>query len=491
MAMFGVTRAPELDRPGLLWLNTPEPLGLARLRGRLVLLDFWTFCCVNCLHVLPTLRRVEEAFADEVTVIGVHSPKFDAERDPANLRAAIARYAVAHPVVHDPDRQLWRQYSIRAWPTLVFVSPDGYVIGQHSGEPDPMKLITAVRKTLDSYREKGAVAPQPLQLDLPAEAPSRFRFPGKLKPLPGPERHWVLADSGHHRIVVLDDDGRDIAAYGSGAEGFADGNAGTARFAQPQGLVADDSAIFVADTGNHAIRRIDRATSEVTTLAGTGFRGRILRDRAGPAREVGLASPWDLELAGRTLFIANAGTHQIGVLDLAGGTVRRFAGSGAEGLRDGSPQEAAFAQPSGLALSPDGRHLLVADSETSAIREVELRDGMTTTLVGAGLFEFGHVNGDLAAARLQHPLGVAAWGAGRLLVADSYNGEVRWIDRETATVGDLDGGRLTCADPVCLPLAEPAGVQPDGADRVLVVDTNNHRIVEFRIAAGISRSWAG
>ena len=177
--MEGEVRAPEIDIPGLVWFNTPQALSLRELRGRLVILDFWTFCCINCMQILPALRRVEEAFPEEVVAIGVHSPKFAAERDPANVAAAIRRYGIVHPVAHDPEFKLWRAYAVRAWPTLVFVAPDGSVLGQHSGEPDPERLLAGVKDALDGWRAGGKLKPAAL---LPATTPqpaSRFLFPGK------------------------------------------------------------------------------------------------------------------------------------------------------------------------------------------------------------------------------------------------------------------------------------------------------------------------
>jgi thiol-disulfide isomerase/thioredoxin len=486
--MTGIVRAPDFDQPGLAWFNVDAPLTLAALRGKLVILDFWTFCCINCMHILPTLRRVEEAFPEEVVVIGIHSPKFTAERAAANLAAAIARYGIVHPVIHDPELRLWREYAVRAWPTLIFVSPDGRITGQHSGEPDPERLIDAVGKTLAQWRAEGVLRPGVLAL-APIEAPARrLSFPGKIKPASGAAKRWVLADSGHHQIVLLDDDGGEIARYGAGAAGFVDGTADTARFNGPQGLIADEGAIYVADTGNHALRRIDRSDGRVTTLAGTGSRGMALGEAA-PALGTALASPWDLERDGDRLYFANAGTHQLGVLDLAAGTVARLAGSGAEAIVDGAAADAALAQPSGLALTPDRARLYFVDSETSALRVLVL-DGTerVETLIGSGLFDFGHVNGGLAEARLQHPLGVAWWD-GRIAVADSYNAALRSVDPAAGAVSDLDDGFL-CSDALCLPLAEPAGIAADGSRRLLVADTNNHRVVEYDAAARRSRTWA-
>jgi thiol-disulfide isomerase/thioredoxin/sugar lactone lactonase YvrE len=488
--MTARVRAPEIDRPGLVWLNAPGPLSLADLRGRLVILDFWTFCCINCLQLLPALARVEAAFPAGVAVIGVHSPKFPHERDPAHVEAAMSRHGIAHPVIHDPDFALWKQYAVRAWPTLVFVGPDGYVAGQHAGEVAPDLLVEAVGRALERYRAEGAeIAGAPLALPSPAPPHAgRFLFPGKVKParLHG-AKAWVVADTGHHQVALLDDAGQEIRRFGSGEPGFEDGPAETARFDLPQGLAAEEGSIFVADTGNHAIRRVDLATGAVTTLAGTGARGAPLGAPA-PGAETALASPWDVELRDDLLFFANAGTHQIGQLALSSGRVARLAGAGPEGIRDGRADEAHLAQPSGLALSPDRTALLFADAETSSIRSVDLGTGEVRTLVGTGLFDFGHVGGSFEDAQLQHCLGLAPLD-GQVLVADSYNGAVRVLDLAARTVSDLDDGFL-CEDAVCLPLAEPAGVWPDGPGRVLVADTNNHRIVEILPEGRRTRTWA-
>jgi len=490
--MQGLTRAPEIDRPGFEWFNVSAPLRLADLRGRMVILDFWTFCCVNCLHVVPTLSRLEQAFPDELVVIGVHSPKFPAERDGENLRHAIARCGVRHPVIQDPQMVLWREYCVKAWPTLIFIAPDGRVFGSLSGEPDSDKLIAGVGAMLREWRDAGFLAKSPLPFDLLEETGGRLRFPGKIKSFHGAGRakRWAVADSGHHQIVLFDDDGAELRRFGSGQPGLVDCGERTSAFNAPQGLICSDRHIFVADTGNHAIRRIDAETGETVTLAGTGARGCALPLDRAPGHETALASVWDLERAGTRLFFANAGTHQIGELDLTSLEVRALAGSSAEDILDGPAGEANLAQPSGLACDESGRILYFTDSETSAIRALSL-DGTpkVETLVGTGLFDFGCDNGPFGQALFQHPLGVACRGGG-LVVADSYNGKLRLLDLQDRQVSDLEEGTFCCGDGPAFQSGEPAGVAADGVGRLLMTDTNNHRIVEIRPEQRSLRIWA-
>ena len=481
--------APEIAKPGLRWFNVAEPVTLASLRGRIVILDFWTEGCINCIHIIPILREVEKQFPDRVAVIGVHSPKFAEEKSADSVQDAILRYELRHPIVHDPKMSIWNAYGVQAWPTLFVIGPDGKVIAQLAGEPDPKKFPKGIASLVANADKAGSLKPAELALK-PEEVPQgRFLFPGKLKAAPGATAQWALADAGHHQIVLLDDKGQDVHRYGSGKAGFADGDATTASFNRPQGLIADETAIYVADTENHAIRRIDRASGKVTTLAGDGKRGSVL-GAAQPARTTSLASPWDLEKKGTHLYFANAGTHQIGELDLSNNTLQRLAGSGSEALEVGAADAAAFAQPSGLSLGRDGKTLYVADAESSAIRAIALDDhNTTTTLVGTGLFDFGHKDGAFGVARLQHPLGVFADGD-RVLVADTYNSRVRTLDLPHKTVMDFDGGKYTCIDPVCVPTREPAGIVAVGSDRVLLVDTGNHRIEEYRPSTKTSHTWA-
>ncbi|MBL8659215.1 MAG: redoxin domain-containing protein [Rhodospirillales bacterium] len=501
--MFGLRPAPELDRPGLEWFNVDRPLALSDLRGRLVILDFWTICCVNCINVQPTLRRIRASFpAEAVFVIGVHSPKFPAERDSAALAHALARYDIRHPVVHDRDLALWQAYGVLGWPTLVFIGPDGKVLGDLPGEPDCDKLLCGIGRMVRDCRPR-AVVPAPLPCR-PADAAAdggralrrRLRYPSAIKPLPlspfagrDPDRRWwACADSGHHQVVLLADDGRETRRFGRGEPGFIDLAGEDSAFNNPQGLVCDCRFIYVADTGNHAIRKIEIASGAVSTVAGTGTRGGILT-RTLPSHDVALASVWDLALRGDRLFFSNAGTHQLGVIDLKSGLLEPLAGTGSEELVDGPPEAAHLAQPSALALDDAATTLYFVDSEASAVRALDLgRGGEVRTLAGAGLFEFGHVNGPLATARFQHCLGID-WWCGRLIVADTYNGVLRVVDPLRGQVSDL-GERAFGFDDGAFACSEPSGIAVAGPNRLLVSDTNNHRLVELRADRRTARTWA-
>jgi thiol-disulfide isomerase/thioredoxin/sugar lactone lactonase YvrE len=500
-SVFGLTRAPDFPNAGLTWVNTDRPLSLDDLRGKLVILDFWTFCCINCMHVLPTLSRIEKAFSDTVQVIGVHSPKFAAERDAENVAAAVARYHIAHPVVHDPEMRIWQAYAVRAWPTLTLISPDGYVIGQVSGEPDAERLEQGLTTLLSDFAARGEIRESAALTALSQPMPARpLSFPGKVKPLvsappQAPTARWAIADGGHHSIVLCDDQGTECLRIGAGQGGDQDGSAATARLNSPQGLAADCHGLWIADTGNHRLRRYDFASDRVYTVWGSGLRGPVLEGEPTVAN-ADLASPWDIEVTldgeGRTdrLYLANAGTHQLAVF----GAQPHFdllavIGTGGENIVDGAADEALLAQPSGLALDLQRETMWFADSETSAVRGADLSAPYTVeTLVGEGLFDFGHLDGAFDRALLQHPLGLCLHQpSGDLIVADSYNGVLRRLHLAERRVSTLDLG--TCEDALCLPLGEPAGVWADGEHRLLISDTNNHRIVEVRLDRGTYKTW--
>ncbi|AIA04617.1 hypothetical protein DC74_4135 [Streptomyces noursei] len=468
MASRARVRAPELIGKGG-WLNTGgNDLTLTDLRGRIVILDFWTFCCVNCLHVLDELRELEERHRDSVVIIGVHSPKFVHEADHQAVVDAVERYGVEHPVLDDPELATWKQYAVRAWPTLVVIDPEGYVVAQHAGEGHAHAIDALVEELIAEHGAKGTlrrgdgpyVPPEPVATDL--------RFPGKAVRLPGGT--FLVSDTTRHQLVELAADGEEVLRrIGSGERGL-----GPDSFNEPQGLaLLPDGTVAVADTVNHAVRVFDPATGTLETVAGTGKQWWQGSPTAGPAREVDLSSPWDLAWWQDRLWIAMAGVHQIWAYDPADGTVAVAAGTTNEGLVDGPAAEAWFAQPSGLAAAGD--RLWIADSETSAVRWIEraaddAADGyVVRTAVGTGLFDFGHRDGAAEQALLQHPLGVTALPDGSVAVADTYNHALRRYDPASGEVTTL-----------ATDLREPsAAVLAD--DDIVVVESARHRLTRLRL----------
>ncbi|POX51268.1 NHL domain-containing thioredoxin family protein [Streptomyces sp. Ru72] len=461
-------RAPELIGKGG-WLNTGgEQYSLADLRGRIVILDFWTFCCINCLHVLDELRELEEKHRDTVVIIGVHSPKFVHEAEHRAVVDAVERYGVEHPVLDDPELATWKQYAVRAWPTLVVIDPEGYVVAQHAGEGHAHAIARLVEELEEEHAAKGTLRRGDGPYVAPEPEPTTLRFPGKALLLPSGS--FLVSDTTRHQLVELAADGETVVRrIGSGVRGFADGPAGAASFSEPQGLaLLGEGAVVVADTVNHALRRLDLATGEVSTLAGTGKQWWQGSPTSGPALEVDLSSPWDVAVFGDRVWIAMAGVHQLWTYDPATATAAVAAGTTNEGLVDGPGAEAWFAQPSGLAVSPDGERLWLADSETSALRWVD-RDGAVHTAVGTGLFDFGHRDGAAEQALLQHPLGVTALPDGSVAVSDTYNHALRRYDPATGEVSTL-----------ATDLREPSDAVLVGED-IVVVESARHRLTRLRL----------
>ncbi|GAA2139577.1 redoxin domain-containing protein [Kitasatospora kazusensis] len=472
MASRARVRAPELVGAGG-WLNTGgKDLSLADFRGKIVIADFWTFCCINCLHVLDELRELEEKHRDTVVIVGVHSPKFVHEADHQAVVDAVARYEVHHPVLDDPELVTWKQYAVRAWPTLVVIDPEGYVVAQHAGEGHAHAIAKLVEELETEHAAKGTlrrgdspyVAPEPVAGDL--------KFPGKVVRLP--DGHYLVADSGHHSLVELAEDGETVVRrIGDGERGLVDGTA--PRFSEPQGLALVPAGldlgydVVVADTVNHALRGVRLADGSVSTLAGTGKQWWQGSPTQGPAQEVDLSSPWDVAFFDGEVWIAMAGVHQLWSFDPAAGTVAVAAGTTNEGLVDGPADEAWFAQPSGLAVSADGERLWVADSETSAVRWVSRETKTVHTAVGAGLFDFGHRDGAAGQALLQHPLGVTVLPDGSVAIADTYNHALRRYEPATGEVSTL-----------ATDLREPSGAVLADGDLV-VVESARHRLTRLRL----------
>jgi thiol-disulfide isomerase/thioredoxin len=459
-------------------LNTGGRLvSLSELRGRFVLLDFWTGCCINCLHVLDELRPLEAKYAEELVVIGVHSPKFPHEGTPEAVMAAVERYEVAHPVLDDPDLETWQQYAVRAWPTLVLIDPEGYVVAQHSGEGHAHAIDMLLEQLISDYQSRGTLHPDAAFTPDAASPHTTLRFPAKAVLLP--DRTLLVADAGHHSLAqVSPDDGSLIRRIGSGTRGYRSGVAKTAQFSEPNGLCLLPADIceqvgydvVVADTVNHALRGVRLRDGRVRNLAGTGeqwMQGDPLPDHA--FADTPLSSPWDVVWmpAWSEVAIAMAGNHQLWSYDPVAGRLTVRAGTTQEGLVDGDLMQAWFAQPSGFAVSSDGGTLWFADAETSALRRVT--NDVVTTEVGSGLFDFGHVDGVASEALLQHPLDCCVLADGSVAIADTYNGAIRRFDPDTRTVSTIASD-----------LAEPSGVIALG-EELLVVESAAHQLTRVRL----------
>ncbi len=473
-------RAPELTG-GKGWLNTDKPLSIAGLKGKVILLDFWTYGCINCIHIIPDLKKLEAKYPKNLVVIGVHSAKFENEKDTENIRKIVVRYGIEHPIVNDADFKIWDAYAIRAWPGLVVIDPNGYVIKTVFGEGGFAEIDQTISETISDARKKGELNEQPLKFalekakigDLP------LAFPGKVLADEKSKRLFI-SDSNHNRVVVTDFGGKLLETIGSGKVAKTDGDFKAAAFNRPQGLALDGENLYVADTENHLIRRVDLTAKRVETFAGTGkledFDG-----SGGAANATAINSPWDLQLVNRMLYVAMAGSHQIWRVDLDKKTIEPYAGTRAEARFDGAIGEAAFAQPSGLAT--DGKNLFVADSESNIIREISLQKETVETLVGGDLFQFGDTDGEGDDVRLQHPLGVALY-EGKILIADTYNHKIKILDAAHRTVktfaGDGKSGQID-GDGDRAEFYEPGGLSvADG--KLFIADTNNQaiRVVDLK-----------
>ena len=475
-------RAPELAG-GAGWLNTDKPLSLAALKGKIVLLDFWTYGCINCIHIIPDLKKLEAKYSNELVVIGVHSAKFDNEKDTENIRKIILRYGIEHPVINDADFKIWDAYTVKAYPTQVLIDPSGYIVGDFVGEGHSSEIDKAIGETVAEFRKKGSLNEQPLKFalerakvgDLP------LAFPGKVLADTQTNRLFI-SDTNHNRIVITDLNGKLLDVIGSGKTALTDGSYNAASFNHPQGLFLENEKLYVADTQNHAIRLIDLGKKTVETISGNGKQA-AWKSTGGDAKTSELSSPWDLTKVGDALYVAMAGTHQIWKLDTAKNTVAPFAGSGAEARYDGTLAESAFAQPSGIVS--DGVNLFVADSESNIIRQIDLQKKdvekkdvekeEVETLVGGDLYIFGDTDGEGDDVRLQHPLGVVLYD-GKLLIADTYNHKIKLLDIENKTVVTFSGtGKSGQNDGANATFYEPAGLSIAGG-KLFIADTNNQAI---------------
>src|SRR3989339_415107 len=464
--------APELSG-GASWLNVSKLLTLADLRGKVVLLDFWTYCCINCMHIIPDLKKLEAKYPKELVVIGVHSAKFQNERESENIRQAILRYGIEHPVINDSNLAIWQAYGARAWPTLVLIDPEGNIVGSDTGEGHYEILDKLIGKLVSEFRSKNLIneKPIPLSLEKYKLGPSSLSFPGKILADETSNRLFI-ADSNHNRIVIANLEGEVLDIAGNGETGRGDGTFKDASFHHPQGMALQGDNLYVADTENHLIRKLDLKAKTVKTIAGVGKQAEFMAS-GGMGISSPLNSPWDLAYLDGQLYIAMAGAHQIWVMDLETTVFQPFAGSGREGRIDGPLDSCSLAQPSGI--SAFDSMIYFADSEVSAIRYVDMKENRVKTVIGQDLFVFGDEDGKGGEVRLQHPLGVANYN-GLIYVADTYNHKIKIVNPSDTTcitfAGDGHAGFTDGKEPR---FYEPGGLS-FANDKLYVADTNNHAI---------------
>jgi thiol-disulfide isomerase/thioredoxin len=489
-----VSKAPELI--GDTWFGTENPrLGIADFKGRFLLLDFWTLCCVNCHHVLAELRPVEEAFKDVLTVVGVHSPKFEYEKLPESVAAAIARHDIHHPVLNDPNMTTWQSYGVRAWPTLVLVDPRGEIIATYSGEGHAHAIEALLTKLTAEYEATGELVRGLGPYLPPLPSSLVLKQPGKIVAIP--ERYQALlagaellvSNSGAHTLVGITTQNltEPVVTIGSGTRGTDDGSFETASFAEPYGARFLDEELankvgahlLIADTANHLIRAVNLESKKVFTIAGTGSQWMQKDQTEGPALQINISTPWDIEVHEGQLLIAMAGEHRIWKYDFENKTLGIFAGTTNEGMVDGLNSEAWFAQPSALVASKStpGK-VWIIDAETSALRSTQ--NGTTTSQVGKGLFDFGHVDGPVDQALLQHPLGALELPDGSVLIADTYNKAIRKFSPSTNQVSTLSRNLFEPSD---LELIETAtgpklAVVEAAANRITLLPIEAEALVE-------------
>lgn len=494
----GRVAAPAFP-PGLDWINTDRPLTMQGLRGKIVILDFWTYGCINCIHMIPVFEQIEEKYADEVVVIGVHSAKFETEGQTDNLRQIVRRYDLRHPVINDNQFMVWQTYGARAWPTAVVIDPRGNVVVREAGEI-PFAAFDAYLSGMVAYYDgidETIIDRRPLEaaLEGAGDPGTLLLFPGKVLADEAGGRLFI-ADSNHNRIVVADLMSHEVLdIIGSAARGFDDGGFDRASFDKPQGMALDGDRLYIADVNNHAIRAANLTERTVQTVAGNGEMGRgyvRFGARIAAPREAALRSPWDVELddEGR-LHIAMAGTHQLYIFEPQSNLLYPSVGNGREAnLNDVRLADSELAQPSGLYFAGEGK-LYFADSESSAIRLADFENDRVTVVAGTtanSLFDFGDVDGEWGENRLQHALGVQGAPGGDLYIADTYNSRIKVIPAgETAvhTVFGLGGmGGYADGDADAAQFDEPGGLSY--ADGLLyVADTNNHVIRTIDLASGL------
>lgn len=462
------------------WFNLSKKITANDLAGRIILLDFWTYGCINCIHTIADIKHLETKYADKLTVIGIHSGKFLNERKNNGLESAIKKLEINHIVINDFDYKIWNTFGVNAWPTLVLIAPNGIIFSAYSGEGHIGHLTQDIDFLLQQYHNIN-VTSLPYTTETSSTSslafPSKISFEKQVKYQGTTQDIIFVSDTGNNRILALNDKAEVIFQIGSGKSGNKIGDFKETEFSFPEGTIYQNGKLYIADTKNHQIKVADLKKQQVSTILGVGNRAinYYLKDNRNPDK-IALTSPYDIAFFPNkdSIIIANAGTHQLVKHNLNNNSTEIFAGSGKENIDDGIFPFNSLAQPTGLHVFKD--ELYFIDSETSSLRKIDA-NGKITTLIGRGLFKFGYVDGKYGNALMQHPLGLSDDG-NNILIADSYNDAIRKFSIIDKYLDSFIGGNsMDKAD-----LKEPGDVSNTSNPYIfLIADTNHHRILKFDI----------
>ncbi len=454
--------APELP-DALHWVNCRERLQLSELRGSLVILVFWNATSASSVNLLQELRQLEKKNPGAFALVGVHTPRYSSQQADAAVLKALRRCRFRAPVANDRDWLAWKLYSIPAWPTTLLIDSNGGLAARFVGEGRAEEIEEALTQLQEDLPPPHLRPAPDLLENARGGTGSALAFPAHAL---ATDSRLFVSDTGHHRILECSHDGRVLRQFGSGTPGNWDGQSAACGFQSPQGLAMDRTALYVADTGNHCVRRIRIDTGEVDTVLGAGRPAYGSIETQGSGLRTAINSPHAVAVDGEVLYVAAAGQNQIVRVDLRAQHVTILAGDGRSDVRDGIGGQASLAQPGALALMPG--QLLVADSGGNAIRRLRFADLALTTLAGSSPWEPGRLDGTGQMARLAYPCGLAV-AENRVYVADTCNDRLCVLDPYSGALATL---RLD------QPLHEPQGLS-FAAGALWIADRNEHSILRF------------
>ena len=455
--------APEFP-PGLEWLNTTGPLRMSQLLGRVSALAFVNAGSAWCTQTLVDLGHLRNRYPDRLNVVAINVPRFDHEREPRRAGKRLGRHRFQFPIAHDADWTLWQHCGIEAWPTVVLVDVEGRMRERFVGDGQLREIDAAVSRLLGEATPRSLNAER-IEMRRGGEPMLPLRFPSGLA-LSG--NYLYVADSGHHRVLECDLSGRVLRQFGSGGSGFIDGPMELAAFNRPQGLCIERDTLYIADTGNHAVRRVQLRGGDISTVVGAGRSGTPKEGLVADPRMVALDQPRAVSLSAGNLYIATAGDNRVWRFDLGTPGIALVAGSGRLAVVDGKAETVSFAEPTSLASVQQA--IYICDAAGSAIRLANARTGQVSTVLGQDAWTHGNTDGARADARMQQPQAIALDPAAPVLwIADSGNDRLRSLR--------LGGGELTTVE---LPqrLHAPGGlVVADGV--VWIADTDAHAVLRY------------
>lgn len=450
------------------WFNVLEPIKSDKLKHKITLLHFFSYSSSQDLQAIINLKKLQDKYPNLLTIIGVHYPTFENEKNYLSVKKAIIRNEIDYPVINDAGLELSKKFDVKKSSTMLLFGLNGKILYNSNNFEDINEFYEKISKTISKNKlsinrdELPIVLEKNTSISNILDGPRKMIFVDKFsyKNIEFPA--IVIANTGNNSIIISKLSGEIIYKIGSGVSGFENGEFSKAKFYQPQSMLYANNKLYIADMGNNSIRIADFETQKISTLIGNGNQGGQILSKRNNAEDTELNHPNDIEFfpSKNSLVINNSGTNQILVYDLDKKDIAVLAGNSQSDDVDGIYPNNSLNNVADMAVH--NKKLYLIQSKNGLIKSLNI-DGELVTINANNPVKF------------QNPNAIIVDDSG-IYIADSFNHSIKKYDLTTNQITKIAGNNRGEEIGDKTQFDEPSGMVAF-IDKIYVSDTNNNRIL--------------